>query len=415
MKFYEKKWFMRKNNKFNKAGKITLTTILGLFFIIFSIGCSSGGSQSVNQGKKTTTEVTKLNEEVKNDSSNNNVSVNGQLKVHYINVGQADSILIQQGNNSMLIDAGNNGDSETVKNYISNQGITKLDYVIGTHPHEDHLGGLDYVINSFEIGNIYMPKVTSTTQTFKDVISAIQNKKMQITTPVPGDSFKLGQADCKILAPNSASYEDLNNYSIVIKVTFGNNTFMFDGDAEALSEKEMLNKGFDVKADVLKVGHHGSSSSTSDEFLKKVNPKYAVISCGVNNDYGHPHKETMDKLKNSGISVYRTDECGTIICTSDGKNISFNTNPGSYNSPASTSNNNSSSGSSKQTTTANTQSSSSSGDQYVDSNGNGLIKGSKSKIYHVPGSTSYEKTTNVVQWFKTIEEAEAAGYRAPKN
>jgi len=227
MKFYEKKWFMQKNNKFNKAGKITLTTILGLFFIIFSIGCSSGGSQSANQGKKITTEVTKLNEEVKNDSSNNNVSVSGELKVHYINVGQADSILIQQGNNSMLIDAGNNGDSETVKNYISNQGITKLDYVIGTHPHEDHIGGLDYVINSFEIGNIYMPKATSTTKTFKDVVSAIKNKGMQITTPVPGDSFKLGQADCKILAPNSASYEDLNNYSIVIKVTFGNNTFMF--------------------------------------------------------------------------------------------------------------------------------------------------------------------------------------------
>jgi len=260
-----------------------------------------------------------------------------------------------------------------------------------------------------------MPKATSTTQTFKDVVSAIQNKGMQITTPVPGDSFKLGQADCKILAPNSSSYEDVNNYSIVIKVTFGNNTFMFDGDAEQLSETEMLNKGFDVKADVLKVGHHGSSSSTSDEFLKKVNPKYAVISCGVNNDYGHPHKETMERLKSSGIAVYRTDESGTIICTSDGNNISFNCNLGSYNSPSSTSNNNSSSSSSKQTTTENNQSSSSSDNQYVDSNGNGLIKGSKSKIYHIPGSKYYDKTTSVVKWFKTIEEAEAAGYRAPEN
>jgi len=392
MKFYGKMWFTWRNNKLNKTGKIILTTILGLFFIIFSVGCSFRSG----------------------------ISVNNQLKVHFIDVGQADSILIQQGNKSMLIDAGNNGDSETVKNYISNQGITKLDYVIGTHPHEDHLGGLDYVINSFEIGNIYMPKVTSTTKTFKDVVSAIQNKGMQITTPVPGDSFKLGQADCKILAPNSSSYEDVNNYSIVIKVTFGNNSFMFTGDAEAISETEMINKGFDLKADVLKVGHHGSSSSTSDEFLKKVNPKYSVISVGKDNDYGHPHKETMDKLKDSGITVYRTDESGTIICTSDGNNISFNSKSGSYNSPASTSNSNttnnsSSSSSSNQTTTENTQASSSGNNQYVDSNGKGLIKGSKSKIYHVPGSKYYDKITSVVQWFKTTKEAEAAGYRAPEN
>lgn len=389
MKLHGKIRFMWRNNKFNKGGRIILTTVLGMFLIIFSMGCSSNSS---------------------------NVSVSGQLKVHYINVGQADSILIQQGSSTMLIDAGNNGDSETVKNYLSNQGITKLDYVIGTHPHEDHIGGLDYVINSFQIGNIYMPKATSTTKTFTDVVSAIKSKGMQIATPVPGDSFKLGQADCKILAPNSSSYEDLNNFSVVIKVTFGNNTFMFDGDAEKVSETEIVNKGFDVKADVLKVGHHGSGTSTSDEFLKKVNPKYAVISCGVNNDYGHPHKETMKRLKDSGITVYRTDESGTIICTSDGNNISFNSNQGSYNSPAGASNNNNSSSSNRaQAVTKNNQSSSSSSNQYVDSDGNGLIKGSKSKIYHVPGSISYDKTTNVVQWFKTTQEAEAAGYRAPKN
>ena len=146
-----------------------------------------------------------------------------------------------------------------------------------------------------------------------------------------------------------------------------------------------------------------------------MSPKYAVISVGKDNDYGHPHKETMERLKSSGINVYRTDESGTIICTSNGNNISFNTNAGSYNSPASTSNNNSSSSSSKQAATENAQPSSLSGNQYVDSNGNGLIKGSKTKIYHIPGGKYYDKTTNVVQWFKTIEEAEAAGYRAPKN
>lgn len=387
MKFYEKTRIDWINNKFNKVWKTILTTIIGLFFIIFSVGCSSSSSDAVNN----------------------------QLKVHFIDVGQADSILIQQGNNAMLIDAGNNEDSETVKNYIAEQGIKKLDYVIGTHAHEDHIGGLDYVINNFEIDKIYMPKATSNTRTFEDVAFAIKNKEMKITTPVPGDSFKLGEADCKILAPNSASYKDLNNYSIVIKVTYKNNSFMFTGDAEAISETEMLKKGFDVKADILKIGHHGSSSSTSDEFLKKVSPKYAVISAGKDNDYGHPHKEIMKKLKDSGIAVYRTDESGTIICTSDGNNISFNTKSGSYNSPSGTSKNNGSSSNNEETTTESTKSSNSGNNQYVDSNGKGLIKGSKSKIYHVPGSKDYDKTTNVVEWFKTIEEAEAAGYRTPKN
>ncbi len=394
MNLYNKLLFMQRNQKFNKATRIFLAAILGVFFIVFFIGCSFGAQQSANEGSG---------------------SVGDKLKIHFIDVGQADSILIQQGDNAMLIDAGNNEDSETVKNYIANQGIKKLDYVVGTHPHEDHIGGLDYVINNFQIGKIYMPKVTSNTKTFEDVVTAIKNKGMQVTSPAPGDSFKLGEADCKILAPNSASYEDLNNYSIVIKVTYKNNSFMFTGDAEAISEAEMLNKGFDVKADVIKIGHHGSSSSTSDEFLKKVNPKYAVISAGKDNDYGHPHKETMKKLKDSGITVYRTDESGTIICTSDGNNISFNTKPGSYNSPSGASNNDSSSSNNKQSSTEGTKSSNSGNNQYVDSNGNGLIKGSQSKIYHVPGSKYYDSTTNVVKWFKTIEEAEAAGYRPPKN
>ncbi|MBU3179390.1 MBL fold metallo-hydrolase [Clostridium estertheticum] len=233
-------------------------------------------------------------------------------------VGQADSILIQQGSSSMLIDAGNNDDSQTVKNYISNQGITKLDVVVGTHPHEDHIGGLDYIINSFKIGKVYMPKRTATTKTFTDVINAIKSKELKITTPIPGQRFKLGEATCTIFAPNGSGYEDVNNESIVIKVTFRSNSFLFTGDAEDVSEKEMLSKGYDLKADVLKVGHHGSYSSTTQEFLNKVNPKYAVISVGKNNSYGHPHKENMDRLKAKNIPVYRTDEYGYDVATSSG-------------------------------------------------------------------------------------------------
>ena len=168
-----------------------------------------------------------------------------------------------------------------------------------------------------------MPKATSNTKTFRDVVSAIKAKGMKVTAPVVGQTFKVGEATATIMAPNSSGYEDLNNFSIVIRLTFGSNSFMFDGDSEDASENEMLSKGLNISADVLKVGHHGSNSSTTEAFLNKVNPKYAVISCGKGNSYGHPHKTTMDKLKAKGIKVYRTDENGTIVATSDGKNITF--------------------------------------------------------------------------------------------
>jgi len=314
-----------------------LSFIFGLILITGLIGCTSIPE---NTALTLSTKKTSVNSNIMKEASkqkkttpavNNNIkAVNGKLKVNYIDVGQADSILIQQGSSSMLIDAGNNEDSEIVKGYIANQGITKLDYVIGTHPHEDHIGGLDYVINSFQIGKIYLPKVTSTTKTFEDVVNAIKNKGMKATTPTPGESFKLGQAICTVFAPNGNGYKDTNNNSIVIKVTFGANSFLFTGDAEDVSEKEMLAKGYDLKADVLKIGHHGSYSSTSQEFLNKVRPKYAVVSVGVNNIYGHPNKESMDRLKTKNIPTYRTDESGTIIATSDGKGITFNVKPGSY-------------------------------------------------------------------------------------
>lgn len=310
------------------------------------------------QAKKDAEEKAKAEEAKKAEEVKaTNTAVSGQLKIHYINVGQADSVLIQQGSQSMLIDAGNNADSDTVKNYISQQGITQLDYVVGTHPHEDHIGGLDYVINSFKIGKIYMPKATSTTKTFQDVVTAIKNKGMTATVPTPGETFKLGEANCTILGPINSKDDDLNTYSIVIKIVFGNNKFMFTGDAQASNEQDMIEKGYDLSADVLKVGHHGSHTSTSQAFLDKVNPAYAVISVGKGNDYGHPHKEVMERLQAKGIKAYRTDESGNIVCTSDGKNISFSCNPGSYNyagTGASSSNTNTSSSS-----TANTNSSTS--------------------------------------------------------
>ena len=256
-----------------------------------------------------------------------NESESGNLKVHFIDVGQADSILIQQGNENMLIDAGNNDDENILKNYLNNLGIKEFTYVVGTHAHEDHIGSLDYIIKSFKVGKIYFPETSATTKTFENVVTAVKDKGMQFTVPKVGETFNLGQAKCTILAPNSSNYKDGNDYSIVIKMEYGNKSFIFTGDAEELSENEILKKGFNLKADVLKVGHHGSKSSTSDKFLNAVNPEYAVISVGKVNDYGHPNEETLDKLNKKGIKVYRTDESGTIVATCDGKSITFNTNP----------------------------------------------------------------------------------------
>lgn len=258
--------------------------------------------------------------------------VGGSLTVSFIDVGQADSILIQCDGAAMLIDAGNNADADTVVSYLKETGVTALDVVIGTHPHEDHIGSLDAVIDSFAIGQVVMPEVTTTTKTFKDVLQSIRDKDLTITTPVPGLSLNLGSADCTILAPNSSKYDDLNDWSVVVKVTYGDTSFLLMGDAGHAAEDEILARGFDVTADVLKVGHHGSSTATSEQFLNKVNPEYAVISVGAGNDYGHPSADTMNLLEKKGIPVYRTDECGTIVASSDGQTISWSVQPGSYRS-----------------------------------------------------------------------------------
>lgn len=250
------------------------------------------------------------------------------LKVHYIDVGKADSILIQQGNNSMLIDAGNKVDGEKIKKYISKQGINKIDYIVGTHPHKDHLGGLAYVINNFDFEKIFMPNVTITNSYFKNIQTAIKKKGRTVTDFYPGESFKLGEASFTILGPINSEKDELNTYSMVIKVVYKDTKFLFEGDALVSNEKDMLNKGMDLSADVLKVSHHGNRDSTSQDFLNKVNPKYAVISVGKG--FGLPHKETMEKLQNKRIEVYRTDQAGTVVATSDGSNISFNCKAGDY-------------------------------------------------------------------------------------
>jgi competence protein ComEC len=316
-----------KQNKNNK----TISAIITVIFIIGFIYAALNGINPEEKKTQNPTSKPDTKQGVQTESTkNSNTAVTGELKVSFIDVGQADSVLLQQGDKFMLIDAGNNGDVQTVKDYLTSQGVKELQYFIGTHKDEDHIGGADGVINSFKVGKVYFPKQIATTQTYKDFVTAVKNKGLSLTVPKVGDQFKLGEAAVTVLAPNSSEYEDSNDYSIVVKVTFGSTTFLLTGDAEALSEKELVASGKDLSATVLKVGHHGSLTSTSQAFLDKVNPKFAVISAGAGNKYGHPAQETMDKLKAKGVQVFRTDEQKTIIATSNGKEINFNVKPGSY-------------------------------------------------------------------------------------
>ena len=256
-----------------------------------------------------------------NDKTSVSTFSGDTLRVNYIDVGQGDSIFIELPNKeTMLIDAGEAYEVDNVINYLNNLGITKIDYAVGTHPHTDHIGGLEEVINTFDVGSIYMPKASSTSNTYLDLLTTISNKGLKVKTARSGvvvlddNNLKL-----EFIAPNSDNYSELNNYSAVLKLTYLDNTFLFMGDAETLSENEIISN---VDADVIKVGHHGSDSSSGIEFVKKVSPEYAIIMVGEGNSYNHPYQSIINRYENVGAKVLRTDLDGNIVCDSDGKEVS---------------------------------------------------------------------------------------------
>ncbi|MEY8336930.1 ComEC/Rec2 family competence protein [Lachnospiraceae bacterium 62-35] len=245
------------------------------------------------------------------------------LRVTFIDAGQGDAALLQCDGHNMLIDAGKNDHGTELQKFLMDRGIETFDYLVGTHPDEDHIGGLDVMINKFPTEHVLMPKREADTRTYDDVIQAMKYYSIPLEHPDAGDQFYLGDAEVTVIGPVQETYSDSNNCSIVLMVRHGNCRFLFTGDAEEEAEADMLEKGIQLKADVLKAGHHGSKSSSSQEFLDAVSPKVAVISCGVDNRYGHPHEETLDKFQAMGVEVYRTDSDGTIVAESDGNHITF--------------------------------------------------------------------------------------------
>ena len=244
--------------------------------------------------------------------------------VYFIDVGQADSALVVCDGATMLIDGGNVADSSLIYAFLKNHGVTHLDYVVATHAHEDHVGGLAGALNYATASVAFSPVTSYNSKAFNDFVKYLSAQKVSLTAPKPGDKFKLGGADVLVMGPVKPSDEP-NNTSIVLKITYGKTGFLFAGDAERAEEQDILNAGYDLSANVLKVGHHGSDTSTTYPFLREIAPEYAVISCGVNNSYGHPHENLLSRLRDADVTVFRTDMQGDIVCVSDGEKVSFTT------------------------------------------------------------------------------------------
>ena len=248
----------------------------------------------------------------------------GTLAVHFLDIGQGDSIFIELPNSqTMLVDAGENYYGEGIINYIYDCGYEKLDYLVATHPHSDHIGSMSYIVRHMDIDAVYMPKVSTTTKTYENLLDSISNKGLKIKTAIAGTKIlDIDELEIVILAPVEIYEDDLNNCSVILKITYKDRSFLLTGDAE---KKEFEDVYLDMSADVLKVAHHGSSTSTTEEILEKIKPEIAVISLGEDNEYGHPHTSTLKLLNNIECDIYRTDEDKTVKISTDGENLEIET------------------------------------------------------------------------------------------
>ncbi len=246
-----------------------------------------------------------------------------EVQFHFIDVGQADAALIRTADGVVLIDAGTGEAEDDLKAYLDSLGVTDIAYAVFTHPHEDHIGGADMILRSYNVKHVILPDVTQTTKTFTNMMDAIEDEKCKVIMAEPDMVFKVGELTCTILAPIGTSYTDLNDYSIILRTDYGETSVLFTGDAETYSEEEMLERygsadGGMLDCDLIKVGHHGSSSSSSQKFLNAVTPDIGVISCGKGNKHGHPVSSVLKRYESMNVAIYRTDLEGSIVFTSIG-------------------------------------------------------------------------------------------------
>ncbi len=386
---------------FRKTSKITLTILL-IFLLSTFIGCSASqyddgtlpdeptNSDALDDEELESEELSEedLSETPSQTSPPTPTPSSGILEVHFIDVGQGDAILIQTPEQNVLIDGGDRGN--TVVNYLNSKGVNSLDLVIGTHPHADHLGGLINVFQTIPVKEVIDPAVVHTTKTFEDYLTVIDEKEITFTEGRAGMTRDIGGgAKMEILHPTSPSTNHLNDASIVARVTFGKISFLFTGDAEQSSERQMLSSGKTLSSTILKVGHHGSRTSTTNSFLNAVKPEVGIIMCGANNRYGHPHGETLANLSAAGVKIYRTDVHGTIIITTDGQTYDINVKQPYQYIPA------------KQDTKPDPE-----------PDPSGIYVGSKkSDKYHYP---TCRHAKNILpeneRWFNSNKDAKAAGY-----
>ena len=303
------------------------------------------------------------------------------MEVHYLDVGQADSALLVCDGEVLLIDGGNVDDGQMLVAYLDQQGISTIDYLVCTHAHEDHVGGLPAVLAKYEVERVFAPVTEYSSKIYSDFVRYSEQEGCGITVPDPGDGFSLGGARVEILGPVK-DYEETNNTSLVLKVDYGTSSFLFTGDMEVLAENDLLDSGADVKADVLKVGHHGSETSSGYRFVYEVMADYAVISVGRDNTYGHPDAAPLSRLKDAGMVLFRTDELGTVIARTDGSNLSF---------------------------TWENQSAQPEDLTPGDGENRSYVGNRKTRKFHSPDCTSLPRGTNRVE-FDTYDTAVAAGY-----
>lgn len=292
-----------------KNKKFIYLIIVVIIAIVGAIGKNSG----------------KLPDTDNDTSADASQSAQTAFEVHYIDVGQGDCSLIICDGYTMLIDAGENGHETKVLDYLRLNNVEKLDYIIASHQHTDHIGGLPEVLDEIGTDNIIMPRLTKeqtpTNSTYKAFLTSVQNSGAKVIASEVGASYNLGSATFEILGPVSNDVEDINSMSVIVKLTYGENTFLFTGDAEKDEEREVIATGADLDCDVLKVGHHGSGTSSCTDWLDAVTPEICVIQVGADNDYGHPHENIVERLMKYADEIYRNDLCGDIVITSDGNTL----------------------------------------------------------------------------------------------